>query len=171
MRSLERLVGRVGDLSSLRNKRPGLSGRPERYCEMGECSCGCVSCNGVVFLRRGGGVAVFLLLLLFLVYHLLITVLVERRALSAKVFLSVLLVALTRLAFCFLPAGPSRAGYCEFGRWQTLGACQGNSVGGLIVRDGKICCRVASYPQCMARATRHGCAAAPAAIRAELISP
>ena len=126
-------------------------------------------CGAAVVLRY-----FFFFFFSFLVYHLLITVLVERRALlSVQVSLSVLLVAfLTRraLQFCVLPAGPSRAGYCEFGRWQALGACQRNSVGGLIVRDGKIC-RVASYPQCMARATRHGCAAAPAAIRAELISP
>ena len=62
----------------------------------------------------------YFLLLLFLVYHLL-TVLVAggRAARFERSDVSVCFASGLDKA-SLLPAGPSRAGYCEFGRWQAL---------------------------------------------------
>ena len=73
----------------------------------------------VLFFWRRWCCSIFLLFI-FLVYHLLTAVLVvERRALGVPVFLPVCFASGLDKA-SLLPAGPSRASYCEFGRWQAL---------------------------------------------------
>ena len=73
----------------------------------------------VLFFYGAAVVLQYFLLLLFLVYHLLAVLVAGRAARFERTGFSVCFASGLDKA-SLLPAGPSRAGYCEFGRWQAL---------------------------------------------------